>query len=43
MMEFKFGEVTADCRRFEIHIEEFHDLCSFPDVIVSVRAPRRRT
>jgi hypothetical protein len=24
------------------HIEELHDLCSFPNVIVSVMAPRRR-
>jgi hypothetical protein len=38
----KNGEVTADCRIFEIHIEEFHDMCSFPNVIVSVMAQRSK-
>ena len=37
-----FGEVTADWRRFERHIEKLRDLCSSPDGIVSVMAPRRR-
>jgi hypothetical protein len=41
-MDFMSEEMTADCRIFERHIDEFHDLCSFPNVIVSVMAPRRR-
>jgi hypothetical protein len=40
--DFKREELTANCRRFDIPKEEFHTLCSIPNVIVWVIKPRRR-